>query len=83
MPSNRMSDKGMELLMSIESFKDKPYDDQNGNAISNWVKGATIGYGHLISQDEWNQLGAIIKTALPKHKRKHCLCRICRLSSTA
>ncbi len=57
MPSNRMSDKGMDLLMSIESFRDKPYDDQNGNAISNWVKGATIGYGHLINQDEWNRSG--------------------------
>ena len=55
MQNNQMSDKGMELLMSIEAFRGIPYDDQNGNNISDWVKDATIGYGHLISQDEWNQ----------------------------
>jgi len=53
--SHQMSEDGMKLLMSIESFRGMPYDDQNGADISSWVKGATIGYGHLISRDEWNQ----------------------------
>lgn len=47
---HQISDKGMALLMTIESFRNKPYDDQTGTGISSWVKGATIGYGHLISQ---------------------------------
>ena len=52
-----MSQPGITLLMSIESFRGTPYDDQNGKAITSWVKGATIGYGHLISQDEWKRSG--------------------------
>ncbi|WP_435052713.1 glycoside hydrolase family protein, partial [Helicobacter bilis] len=32
----------------------KPYNDQNGKEINSYTKGATIGYGHLISLNEWN-----------------------------
>ena len=70
MQNNQMSDKGMELLMSIEAFRGIPYDDQNGNNISDWVKGATIGYGHLISQDEWNQSGSSYINGITKDQAK-------------
>lgn len=30
-----------------------PYDDQTGKPISEWVAGATIGAGHLISAGDW------------------------------
>lgn len=49
-----MSAKGKELLKSIEQLRLKPYDDQTGKEITSWVKGATIGYGHLIRKGEWN-----------------------------
>ena len=48
-----LSDKGVHLLQSIEKLALQPYDDQNGKAINAWVKGATIGYGHLISKSDW------------------------------
>ena len=51
----QVSAKGIELLKSIEQLRLKPYDDQTGEAISSWVKGATIGYGHLIASGEWNK----------------------------
>lgn len=70
MQNNQMSDKGMELLMSIEAFRGTPYDDQNGNQISDWVKGATIGYGHLISQTEWNQSSNIYKNGISQAQAK-------------
>jgi len=47
--------KGINLLKSIEGLATKPYDDQTGRDISAWVKGATIGYGHLISSAEWSK----------------------------
>jgi type VI secretion system secreted protein VgrG len=49
----RMSEQGIELLQSIETLATEPYDDQTGEKIDHWVKGATIGYGHLILQDQW------------------------------
>lgn len=48
------STRAIELLKSIESLATSPYDDQTGLDTDKWVKGATIGYGHLISQDEWS-----------------------------
>jgi GH24 family phage-related lysozyme (muramidase) len=48
-----MSPEAVALLKDVEKLRLKPYDDQNGKDISTWVKGATIGYGHLIAQDEW------------------------------
>ena len=50
-----LSDKGIELLQSIEQLATSPYDDQTGKDISSWVEGATIGYGHLISRTEWSK----------------------------
>lgn len=50
-----LSSRCMDLLAELEGFRDKPYDDQTGAEISHWVKGATIGYGHLIGQDEWER----------------------------
>jgi GH24 family phage-related lysozyme (muramidase) len=50
-----LSDKGINLLKSIEKLRTKPYDDQTGNEIKTWVEGATIGYGHLIAKVEWQK----------------------------
>lgn len=45
--------KGLALLKAIETLATCPYDDQTGNTTHSWVKGATIGYGHLIRQADW------------------------------
>jgi GH24 family phage-related lysozyme (muramidase) len=50
-----ISEKGINLLKSIEKLRTKPYDDQTGKEITNWVEGATIGYGHLIAKTEWGK----------------------------
>ncbi len=51
------SQKGINLLKSIEMLATKPYDDQVGikKTITVWVKGATIGYGHLIAEKNWTK----------------------------
>lgn len=48
-----MSPEAVALLQAIEVLRLKPYDDQTGREITAWVKGATIGYGHLIPRQEW------------------------------
>jgi len=48
-----LSTKAVELLQGIETLATKPYDDQTALDITAWVKGATIGYGHLISKSDW------------------------------
>jgi len=48
-----ISDKGLQLMQTIETLRLQPYDDQTGQAISEWCKGATIGYGYLIPANEW------------------------------
>ncbi len=55
--SFNFSQKGIDLLESIEVLATKPYDDQIGisKTITAWVKGATIGYGHLIARDDWEK----------------------------
>jgi GH24 family phage-related lysozyme (muramidase) len=50
-----LSKQGIDLLKSIEELAVKPYDDQTGKEITSWVKGATIGYGHLIKKSEWEK----------------------------
>ncbi|EOH1382211.1 glycoside hydrolase family protein, partial [Campylobacter jejuni] len=49
-----LSNDGQNLLKNIEKLRLKPYNDQNGKEITSYVKGATIGYGHLIGQNEWD-----------------------------
>ncbi|MCC8467073.1 lysozyme, partial [Photorhabdus bodei] len=49
-----ISQNGLDLLKEIEVLRLKPYDDQTGKNIDNWTKGATIGYGKLISRSEWD-----------------------------
>jgi len=49
------SDKAIDLLKSIEQLATIPYDDQTGLDTTEWVKGATIGYGHLIAKAEWDE----------------------------
>lgn len=53
--SYTVSNKGLELLKSIEELALHPYDDQTGKDIHHWVPGATIGYGHLIAKLEWDK----------------------------
>lgn len=50
-----LSKKGTDLLKSVEGFRPTPYDDDTGEEINEWVDGATIGYGHLIGEKEWDQ----------------------------
>jgi GH24 family phage-related lysozyme (muramidase) len=42
------------LLKGVETLHLKPYDDQTAKDITEWVEGATIGYGHLITKGEWD-----------------------------
>jgi len=51
-----LSDAGRKLLRGVEALSLTPYDDQSRSKahITAWVKGATIGYGHLISRAEWD-----------------------------
>ena len=48
-----ISPDGIALLEQVEELHLQPYDDQTADDITVWVKGATIGYGHLIAKDEW------------------------------
>jgi GH24 family phage-related lysozyme (muramidase) len=48
------SDDGAALLKEVEALSLTPYDDQTEKPTSVWVPGATIGYGHLITQNEWS-----------------------------
>lgn len=49
-----MSTDGEKLLKSAEELRLQPYDDSAPNkALSQWTPKATIGYGHLISKNEW------------------------------
>lgn len=50
---SQFSAQGSRLLKLIEQLRLRPYDDQTGRDISNWVRGATIGYGHLIHEPYW------------------------------
>lgn len=53
-----LSDEGETWLKDVEKLALQPYDDQKGMAagpITEWVPGATIGYGHLIDEEEWDR----------------------------
>ncbi|MDN5869622.1 MAG: lysozyme [Nitrococcus sp.] len=59
----QFSQDGINLLKDIEQVRLEPYDDQTGKRINTWVKGATIGCGHLIHKNEWHLYkGGITKT---------------------
>ena len=49
-----LSQKGINLLKSIETLSLTPYDDARPKAgpIKDWCEGATIGYGHLVLRGE-------------------------------
>lgn len=53
--TTKLSDNGIQLLKAIEAFRGQPYDDQTGQPITAWCKGATIGYGHLITRKQWQR----------------------------
>jgi type VI secretion system secreted protein VgrG len=49
-----LSKEGRAFIANYEGgYKLDPYDDQTGKPIDAWVKGATIGAGHLISESDW------------------------------
>lgn len=49
-----LSNEGAKLLKDIEQLKPQPYDDSKPNEkLTQWNKNATIGYGHLIKESEW------------------------------
>ena len=50
-------------MRSVEKLYLKPYNDQTGKATTVWVSGATIGYGHLIKNDEWKNYSKGISEA--------------------
>lgn len=52
---NQFSIRGLSLLKTLEGFRGAPYDDQTSKDTDIWVQGATIGYGHLIEQQEWDE----------------------------
>jgi len=49
----KLSKRGINLLVSIETLQVYPYDDQTGKRIYEWVPGATIGVGKLLSKQEF------------------------------
>ncbi|MGQ4659033.1 glycoside hydrolase family protein [Lysobacter sp. F6437] len=52
-----LSDEGATWLKDVETLALQPYDDQVGitdEPITEWVEGATIGYGHLILKSQWD-----------------------------
>lgn len=59
----RLSEKGRALLRQLENLFLYTYDDQTGDKIDGWVKGATIGYGHLIPKIEWTRFKNGINSA--------------------
>lgn len=52
----KISQKGLDLLKELEGFRAKPYDDQTGKPTKVYTRGVTIGYGHLITKGEWNNV---------------------------
>lgn len=48
-----MSQAGKQWLKDVEQLRLMPYNDQTGREITSWIDGATIGYGHLISETKW------------------------------
>ncbi|ACT08849.1 Peptidoglycan-binding domain 1 protein [Dickeya chrysanthemi Ech1591] len=45
----------INLMKQYEVLKTKPYDDQTGRDTEYWKVGATIGYGHLIRESEFEK----------------------------
>ena len=61
-----LSNKGASFLQTIEQLRSYPYNDQTGFEIKHWVKGATIGYGHLIDFTEWTMFGKSYVKGIPE-----------------
>ena len=58
MSNYKLSDKAVALLKEIEVLSLQPDDDSKGiksAPTKSWSPESTIGYGHLILQNEWNQ----------------------------
>jgi len=46
----KLSAKGLALLKEYEQFRKMPYDDQTGKTVTEYCRGATVGYGFLLSK---------------------------------
>ena len=58
MSNYKLSKEAVALLKEIEVLSLQPYDDSKGiksAPTKSWSPESTIGYGHLILQNEWNQ----------------------------
>lgn len=78
---DKISKQCEDLLKEIEVLALQPYDDQVGvksTPIKQWCKGATIGYGYLIPQNEWDkykdgitkeQADALFENKIGKYER--------------
>ena len=49
-----INSEGICLLKSLEGCRLYPYDDTNGKPLRDWTIHATIGYGYLIPEKDWN-----------------------------
>lgn len=50
-----VSEKGREFIRGYHPLLLRPCDGEAGNPLKQWQKGATIGYGHAIVEQEWAQ----------------------------
>lgn len=51
----KVSAMGMRMIINYEGMRNSTYDDRTGKPIFTWNKFATIGIGHLIQEDEWDE----------------------------
>jgi GH24 family phage-related lysozyme (muramidase) len=53
--TGQISQDGVNLLKGIEELSLFPYDDKTSLRLTKWNKHATIGYGHLIREFEFDE----------------------------
>lgn len=53
--ASNISEAGKKHLKKWEELRLKPYSDKTGETITEWNPNATIGWGHLISKNEWSK----------------------------
>jgi len=69
----KTSRDGINFLIARETVRLKPYDDKTGKTITEYIPSATIGIGHLILKDEWNQFKNGIPADVAERLLKHDL----------
>jgi len=71
----KTSRDGINFLIARETVRLKPYDDKTRKTITEYIPSATIGIGHLILKDEWNQFKNGIPMDIAMRLLKHDLSR--------